>query len=98
MQTLITNNNQSLIDLALQLDGNLDSLLLLARENGLPLDYTFSEAQSLSCGKADTTMQAFLRGSTFSTGLLDHNSQGWIFSSHSWNDNSLWIDTDIFND
>ena len=99
MQTLITNNNQSLIDLALQLDGKLDSLLLLARENDLPLDYTFSDSQPLRCGKPDASLQSFLQGSIFSTGLLEHvHAQGWILSSGFWNDNALWDDKDSYND
>lgn len=98
MQTLITNNNQSLIDLALQLDGKLDSLLLLARENDIPLDYTFSDPQPLRCGKPDSSLQSFLQGSIFSTGLQHVHTQGWILSSGFWNDNALWDDKDIYND
>lgn len=93
---MITNSNQSLLDIALQQDGNIESLLSLARQNNLPLDHSFSDAQPI-LAQQSPNVKKLMNGNSFATGI-DKADTSWVLDDGFWNDANRWNDNETFND
>lgn len=98
MREVEVNSGMSLLDVALQNNGTIDTALEIARMNNLPLDYCFEQAQTIPIPD-DTnyySKKIEQRKETFCTGIID--DVVWILTTGYWDDENVWIDNEMWND
>jgi hypothetical protein len=98
MRNIVVNSGMSLMDVALMYNGTMDTLLEIARENNLSLDYCFDVQQTILIPDDSNYYSKKIadRKESFAT-AINYDSL-WILENGNWNDDNIWIDDDNWID
>ena len=95
----ITKHRQSLIDIAIQVYGNAESVYLLCKDNGLNITDEVPAGSQLSVNSdliSNKDIVAFFSAQKPVTTYSD--SAVWILKTGVWNDDGIWMDDKFWND
>lgn len=92
----------SLMDVALESDGGVEELLVIAKENNLDVDYVFDNATEIEVSQEKSSqISQMLKEKDFCTGEIekeDDEEIAWILENGYWEDEKVWIDEKYWRD